>query len=97
MTDPENTTPEMLVRAAAIAHDNGIRYVYAGNVPGRVGSLENTYCHQCRAVLIERYGYHVQRYRLTASGQCPECAISIPGRWGTEFGGQITERPFLPR
>jgi pyruvate formate lyase activating enzyme len=97
MTDPENTTPEMLVRAAAIAQQNGIRYVYAGNVPGQVGSLENTYCHQCRAVLIERHGYHVRRYRLTASGQCPECATTIPGRWATEFGGQITERPFLPR
>ncbi len=64
---------------------------------GAGGILENTYCHQCRALLIERHGYHVQRYRLTASGQCPECATSIPGRWGTEFGGQITERPFLPR
>ena len=97
MTDPENTTPEMLVRAAAIAQQNGIRYVYAGNVPGQVGSLENTYCHECRAVLIERHGYHVRRYRLTASGQCPECATTIPGRWATEFGGQITERPLLPR
>ena len=46
MTDPENTTPEMLVRAAGIAQQNGIRYVYAGNLPGRVGSLENTYCHR---------------------------------------------------
>ena len=97
MTDPENTTPEMLVRAAGIAEQNGIRYVYAGNVPGQVGSLENTYCHQCRALLIERHGYHVRRYRLTASGQCPECATTIPGLWATEFGGQITERPFLPR
>ena len=97
MTDPDNTTPEMLVRAAAVAQQNGIRYVYAGNVPGSVGSLENTYCHQCHEILIERHGYHVRRYRLTERGQCPECATSIPGRWATEFGGQITERPFLPR
>ncbi len=49
MNDPENTTPEMLMEAAAIAQANGLRYVYAGNIPGRVGDLENTRCHHCRA------------------------------------------------
>lgn len=34
MSDPPNTTPEMLVRAAAIGRRNGLRYVYAGNLPG---------------------------------------------------------------
>ncbi len=65
MTDPDNTTPEMLVAAAAIGQRNGLRYVYAGNAPGRVGDLENTRCHNCRALLVERDGYHVLRYRLT--------------------------------
>ena len=71
MNDPENTTPEMLVRAADIGRRNGLRYVYAGNLPGRVGDLENTRCHHCRAMLVERYGYFIQRYRLTPDGCVP--------------------------
>jgi pyruvate formate lyase activating enzyme len=96
MNDPENTTPEMLVRAAEIGHRNGLRYVYAGNLPGRVGDLENTRCHQCRALLVERYGYFIQSYRLTAEGTCPDCATKIPGRWGRTFEGQIASTPFMP-
>jgi len=96
MNDPENTTPEMLMRAAAIGEANGLRFVYAGNLPGQVGDLENTRCHHCRAVLVERYGYYIQRYRLTANGTCPDCGTTIPGRWGTRFGGQITASPFVP-
>ena len=46
MTDPENTTPEMLLRAAEIGRAHGLRYVYAGNLPGRVGDLEDTRCQQ---------------------------------------------------
>jgi pyruvate formate lyase activating enzyme len=96
MNDPANTTPEMLLRAAAIGHGNGLKYVYAGNLPGRVGDLENTRCHACSALLIGRYGYHVQRYRVTSTGTCPDCGTAIPGRWGKAFGGQITDTPFLP-
>ena len=54
---PANTTAEMLMRAAAIARESGLKYVYAGNLPGRVGDLEDTRCHYCAALLIERYGY----------------------------------------
>src|SRR5215208_6162272 len=96
MSDPENTTPEMLMAAAAIAKEAGLRYVYAGNLPARVGDLENTRCHQCAAMLIERYGYLVRAYRITAEGTCPDCATAIPGRWGRQFGGQIAATPFLP-
>jgi pyruvate formate lyase activating enzyme len=96
MTDPANTTAEMLMAAAEIGQKNGLRYVYAGNLPGRVGDLENTRCHNCHALLIEREGYLIQQYRLTAEGACPECATAIPGRWGAKFDGQITASPFLP-
>ena len=96
MNDPENTTPEMLMTAAATGVRNGLRYVYAGNLPGRVGDLEHTRCHNCRALLVERFGYFIQDYRLTPDGACPDCGTTIPGRWGTAFNGQITSTPFLP-
>jgi len=96
MADPENTTPEMLENAAAIAKSAGLRYVYAGNIPGRVGDLENTRCHNCAALLIERHGYLIRDYRLTPEGNCPVCGTAIPGRWGRGYDGQITSTPFLP-
>src|SRR6266545_1790823 len=96
MNDPENTTPEMLMAAAETGHRNGLRYVYAGNLPGRVGDLEHTRCHNCRAMLVERYGYFIQQYRVTENATCPDCGTTIPGRWGKRFAGQIASTPFLP-
>ena len=96
MTDAANTTPAMLGRAAAIGREAGLRYVYAGNAPGRVGELEHTRCHGCGEHLITRYGYLIQDYRLTRDGECPRCATPIPGRWSTAFEGQRTAFPVLP-
>jgi len=81
MTDPANTTAGMLVAAAAIGRANGLRHVYAGNLPGQVGDLEDTRCGGCGGLLIARRGYHVREYRITPDGRCPSCAAAIPGRW----------------
>jgi pyruvate formate lyase activating enzyme len=97
MTDPADTSAETLVRAAEIGKRAGLRYVYAGNLPGQVGDLENTRCPNCHELLIERYGYLVASYHLTASGCCPSCGTSIPGRWDPVFQGQMISRPFVPR
>jgi pyruvate formate lyase activating enzyme len=96
MEDPDDTRPEDLLRAAQIGRDAGLHYVYAGNLPGRVGALEDTHCHGCGEVLIRRSGYFIEEYRLTAEGQCPACRKAIPGRWAAKFDGQITDRPFFP-
>lgn len=96
MRDPANTTPTMLRHAAAIGKRAGLRFVYAGNLPGLVGTLENTYCPGCQELLVERYGYLIQGYHLTSEGACPSCGIHIPGRWGAGFEGQRISRPFLP-
>src|SRR6266403_1259943 len=96
MTDPENTRPETLMRAAEIGKTAGLRYVYAGNLPGNVDGLEDTRCHQCDDTLIRRHGYFVEDYRLTPEGHCPSCNTSIPGRWAPKFEGQITDHPFSP-
>jgi hypothetical protein len=47
-------------------------------------------------MLVERYGYFIQDYRLTPEGACPDCGTTIPGRWSAGFDGQITSTPFLP-
>ena len=96
MTDTSDTTPAQLVEAAETARRNGLRFVYAGNQPGRVGPLENTWCPGCGAAVIERIGYSIQRYALTPDGACGTCGTSIPGRWDAAFGGQIASTPFVP-
>jgi pyruvate formate lyase activating enzyme len=96
MTDPSNTTPEMLLAAAEIGRASGLRYVYAGNLPGQVGDLEDTCCSGCGELLVARYGYLIRKYRVTADGRCPACGMSVPGRWSAAFEPQIASRPFLP-
>jgi pyruvate formate lyase activating enzyme len=81
MTDTAPTPAQKLVRAAEIGMEEGLRFVYAGNVPGRVGRWENTYCPDCGERLVERTGYLIRGYHITATGQCPKCAAGIPGLW----------------
>ncbi|MFZ1130958.1 MAG: AmmeMemoRadiSam system radical SAM enzyme [Terriglobales bacterium] len=97
MTSPRDTRPEDLLRAAAIGREAGLRFIYAGNLPGRVEGLEDTHCHQCGELLIERYGYSIQQYNLTSQGHCPACDTAVPGRWSKRFDGQVADSPFLPR
>jgi len=87
MTDPENTRAEQLLRAAEIGVSLGLKFVYAGNLPGQVGEWENTRCPNCSTTLIERFGYLIRGYRITPEGKCPCCATAIPGIW-PERGAQ---------
>jgi len=80
MQDTPGTSAETLRRAVALGREAGLRFVYSGNLPGQVDDTENTYCPDCRALLIERLGFTVRRNRLQA-GRCPDCGATIPGRW----------------
>jgi pyruvate formate lyase activating enzyme len=97
MTSPADTRPEDLLRAAAIGRKAGLRYIYAGNLPGQVEGLEDTHCRQCGELLIQRFGYLIEQYKLTPQGDCPACHSPVPGRWSKKFDGQIAASPFLPR
>jgi pyruvate formate lyase activating enzyme len=81
MNDNANTTAAQLIRACEIGRDAGLRYVYAGNLPGKVGRWENTYCPSCDELLVERYGYLIQKMKVTPDGKCPSCEEIIPGIW----------------
>ena len=83
MQDPDNTPAETLLRAARIGEEAGLQYIYAGNLPGRVGRYEDTRCPRCRATLIRRIGYRILDNRLTGRGSCFNCQQQIPGVWRT--------------
>ena len=103
MTEPDATSPETLVRAAQIGAEAGLRFVYAGNLPGRVGPWENTNCPSCGETLIERRGYMIRSYRVSREGRCPLCGSVLPGIWPRRPGEVRTgndpgaDSPRVPR
>jgi pyruvate formate lyase activating enzyme len=86
MTDPPNTKVETLIRAAEIGQEAGLRYVYAGNLPGSVDPYEDTFCPYCGKVLVKRLGYIILDYNITADGTCPNCKSNIAGVWPSDPG-----------
>jgi len=70
------TPVSKLERIRRLGFDEGLRYVYLGNVPGHPG--ENTYCYNCNKLLIERRGFSVTKYCIE-DGKCPECGTEIAG------------------
>ncbi len=75
-SDRPPTPVAMLRQAREIGLQEGLRYVYEGNVPGEVG--ENTHCYNCGALVIERHGLAFLRNRLE-DGKCPNCGVRIDG------------------
>ena len=78
MLDKPRTSPEIIRRAREIGLEEGLRYVYTGNIPGEEG--ENTVCYHCNNVLIRRWGYQIAEQRVT-DGTCPHCGTPIDGVW----------------
>jgi len=76
MMDKPPTPPATLARAREVARNNGLRYVYTGNVHDPTGS--STYCHGCRTRVIERDWYRLGEWKLT-DGVCNHCSTQIPG------------------
>ena len=72
------TPVSTLARFRDLAMGEGIRYVYVGNVPGHEGN--NTYCHNCNRLLINRQGYFITEYNLRGD-RCKFCSTVIPGVW----------------
>ena len=81
MTDPRPTPVKTLQRAAEIGQEAGLKFVYAGNLPGSLSEYENTHCPRCQTLLVERTGYVIHKYQLTGTGACPRCGTKIPGIW----------------
>jgi pyruvate formate lyase activating enzyme len=76
MMDKPPTSLSTLEKARELASKQGIRYVYIGNAPGH--RWENTYCHNCGQLLIQRYGFSILKYAITERERCPNCDTEIP-------------------
>jgi pyruvate formate lyase activating enzyme len=68
----------VLTRAAAIGREEGLRFVYVGNVPGEGDA---TACPACGAALVRRAGFIVRENRIGPDGLCPDCRTPVAGRW----------------
>ena len=77
MTDLEPTPASTLARSRKIAMEEGLHFVYTGNVHDREGGT--TFCPSCKSPLIVRDWHRIESYRLTPEGHCPDCDTKIPG------------------
>jgi len=91
LDDLPHTPASTLARARRIAHEEGLQYVYTGNVHDREGG--STFCPRCHAVLIERDWHRILRYELTDDGRCPHCSTAIAGRF-EPYRGSFGNRRF---
>ncbi len=76
LTDRDPTPVSSLRRAHEIGESAGLRYIYMGNVLGQGG--ENTHCHHCRNLLVERSGFTVRQNAIRNDG-CPKCGTPVYG------------------
>jgi pyruvate formate lyase activating enzyme len=84
MRDVPPTPPETLTRARRIAMEQGLRYVYVGNVHDEQGS--STYCHACGEKLVGRDWSQLGVWALDASGACKKCGAPVPGLFEAKPG-----------
>ena len=76
MMDYESTPVKTLERHHQVAKEEGLKYVYLGNVPGH--PLEHTYCPECNNIAIKRFGFDIQEWNLDKNNRCNFCGNQIP-------------------
>ncbi len=84
MLDVPATPTATLVRARRIGMQEGLHYVYTGNVHNIEG--DTTFCPKCTAPLIVRDWYLIKQYQLDAQGHCPDCGTAVAGRFAAQAG-----------
>jgi pyruvate formate lyase activating enzyme len=83
MTDRNRTTVSALRKAREIGLDEGLMFVYTGNVPGDEG--EHTFCPKCGRCVIRRQGFRILEMNLKEN-RCGACGQTLPLRRGGAEG-----------
>ncbi len=76
MMEFPSTPVETLEAHYAAAKEEGLRYVYVGNVAGH--ALEHTYGPGCGAIAVRRYGFDITGWYLDKQNRCKKCGTPIP-------------------
>jgi pyruvate formate lyase activating enzyme len=76
MMDYESTPVKTLEKHYQIAKEEGLKYVYLGNVPGH--PWEHTYCSECNKIVVKRYGFDIQGWNMDKNNKCNFCGNQIP-------------------
>ncbi len=87
-----NTPVKTLEEHCRVAREEGLRYVYVGNVPGH--PWEHTYCPECKTIAIRRYGFDIVEWNLDENNRCGNCSYQLPIIGG--LSGSVVEDRFLP-
>jgi pyruvate formate lyase activating enzyme len=77
MLDTPPTPPATLRRARRIGIEEGLRYVYTGNVHDAEGG--STCCPGCGSAVVVRDWYAMRHYALTDDGRCRACGCQLAG------------------
>ncbi|OGS37316.1 MAG: AmmeMemoRadiSam system radical SAM enzyme [Elusimicrobia bacterium RIFOXYB2_FULL_49_7] len=77
MTDRPKTAPNALLRARDIGREEGLAYVYTGNLDG-AEATGHTECKSCGKRLITRVGYQ-SKVLMTKKGTCHSCGERLYG------------------
>jgi pyruvate formate lyase activating enzyme len=74
-TETSATPVDTLRKAHSIGRNEGLRYIYIGNV---LGESEDTCCPSCGASLIQRTGFYIKNNRILGE-KCSFCGNPIAG------------------
>ena len=71
MMDRSATATSTIRRARDIGKEQGLHYVYSGNIPGDDG--ESSYCYNCGSLLVKRLGFRIVSNEMDGK-LCPRCS-----------------------
>ncbi len=76
MMNLPHTPVKTLEEHCKVAREEGLRFVYIGNVPGH--PWEHTYCPECNSIAIKRYGFDITGWNLDEQNRCASCGYQLP-------------------
>ena len=92
LTNLPRTSSTILEKHIKICKEEGLVFVYSGNIPGH--DYENTYCPKCGYKVVERYSVYLSKNNLNELGKCPKCDEDLNIK-GVKWMGQGSGRRFL--